>query len=306
MIKTVPDWDLYRSFLEVLRQGSLSAAARTLDLAQPTLGRHIDTLEAMLGSVLFARSQHGLVPTETARALAPHAEAMAAAAAALVRASTGEVGAPRGTVRLTASEIVGVEILPLILSEFRAAHPHIDIELSLSNRNEDLLRRDADVAVRMAAPTQKTLVTRKLGKLTVGLFAHKRYLAAHGTPGSLEDLSRHALIGFDTDTGAIRAFRQTGFPITRELFALRSNSDHAQLAHLRAGFGIGGCQVGVAARDSDLVRVLADKFRFDLEVWLVTHEALRGNRRVRLLVDHLAKALRAYIAAAAGKPGQNR
>ncbi|MDE2109819.1 MAG: LysR family transcriptional regulator [Alphaproteobacteria bacterium] len=306
MAKTDAGWEMYRSFLGVVRHGSLSAAARVLGLTQPTLGRHIDALETALGITLFMRSQHGLMPTQAALGLAPHAEAMAAAADALARASTGEAGALRGTVRLTASEIVGVEILPPMLTDFRAAHPNIDIELSLSNRNQDLLRRDADIAVRMIAPVQKALVARKLGKLAVGLFAHRRYLAGHGMPPSLGALSGHTLIGFDADAGAIGAMRQTGLPITRDLFALRTDSDHAQLAHLRAGFGIGGCQLGIAAREADLVPVLAEEFRFDLEVWLVSHAALRGSRRVRLLYDHLARALRTYIAAAAtAKPGRS-
>src|SRR6185437_11353324 len=142
-------WEHYRSFLGVLREGSLSATARALGLTQPTLGRHIDALEKALKVKLFARTQHGLVPTQSALDMAPHAEAMEAAAQALARTASGEAGETRGAVRLTASEIVGAEVLPAILSEFHAQHPQIAIELALSNRNQDLSRRDADIAVRM-------------------------------------------------------------------------------------------------------------------------------------------------------------
>jgi DNA-binding transcriptional LysR family regulator len=299
MASAPPGWDLYRSFLSVLRLGSLSAAARELDLTQPTLGRHIQELEASLGQALFSRSQAGLMPTRAALQLQPHAEAMASAASALLRAASGALDEPEGSIRLTTSEIMGVEVLPPILAAFRAAHPKIVIELSLSNTNQDLLRRDADIAVRMARPTQSALLAKRLGAVPVGLFAHRRYLARHPAPQTLEELARdHAIIGFDADATAIRSFRQSGLPITRGLFAFRSDSDHAQLAAMRAGFGIAGCQKRIAARDPHLVPVLPDAFRFALEMWLVMHEDLRASRRVRLLYDHLAEALSVY----AGEP----
>jgi DNA-binding transcriptional LysR family regulator len=299
-----PGWDLYRSFLAVLRQGSLSAAARALDLTQPTLGRHIAELEVMLGQPLFLRSQAGLSPTPAALDLLPHAEAMSAAAAALLRAASGARDEPEGVVRLTASEIMGVEVLPDILTAFRDAHPRIDIELVLSNLNQDLLRRDADIAIRMARPTQEALLARRIGAVPVGLFAHRRYLARHGTPTTIDELTRHTIIGFDADASAFRSLGATGLPVAREMFAFRSDSDHAQLAALRSGFGIGGCQARIAARDLNLVAVVPDLFQFALEMWLVMHEDLRTSRRVRLLHDHLAQALIAYTGPPAARAAE--
>jgi DNA-binding transcriptional LysR family regulator len=289
-------WDHYRSFLAAVRRGSLSAAARELDLTQPTLGRHIAALEQAIGAKLFTRSQAGLKPTQTALELVPHAEAMAASAEALQRAASGEADTARGTVRVTASEIVGVEILPPILTAFREQHPGIAIELSLSNLNQDLLRREADIAIRMVKPTQKALVARKIGDVELGLFAHRRYLARHGTPETLEDLARHTIVGFDADDAPVRGMK--GPPVTRELFAFRSDNDHAQLAMLRAGFGIAGTHVKIAARDKNLVRVPFAAFEMTLPIWLVTHEDLRGTRRVHLLYEHLADGLRAHITGA--------
>ena len=152
MISPDLGWELWRSFLAVTETGSLSAAARSLRLTQPTLGRHVDALEATLGAPLFTRSQHGLQPTSLALSLVPHAEAMASAADNLLRTASGEAEGERGTVRLAASEIVGIEVLPAMLGRFREAHPGIALELALSNRNEDLLRRDADIAVWMVRP----------------------------------------------------------------------------------------------------------------------------------------------------------
>lgn len=294
MAGETPDWDLYRSFLAVVRFGSLSGAARELGLSQPTVGRHVHALEDALGTALFTRAPFGLAPTETALELAEHARAMAASADALVRAASGEAGEERGTVRLTASEFMGVEVLPPMLAEFRRRHPGIAIELALSNRNEDLLRRDADIAVRMARPTQEALVARRLGTVAIGLYAHRRYAEEFGLPDEPEALADHAMIGYDRDLRAVRMAGEAGFTLSREMLAFRSDNDLAQLAALRAGVGIGGCQVAVAARDPDLLPVLSGVVRFDLEIWQAMHEDLRTTRRVRLLFDHLGAALRAY------------
>jgi DNA-binding transcriptional LysR family regulator len=295
MAQTQPGWELYRSFLAVTREGSLSAAARRLALTQPTIGRHVEALERALGVALFTRSPQGLVPTAAALDLVPHADAMAAAAEALIRTASGEAEAVRGTVRVTVGELVGVEILPGILTAFHERHPDIEIELALTNRNEDLLRHEADIAVRMARPTQSALVARRIGTVEIGLYAHRRYVAAYGVPAGIADAATHTVIGVDRDLSLLRRFGDLGIPLQRELFSLRTDNDLAQLAALRAGYGIGGCQTRIAAREPDLVRVL-DDIIFRLELWVVTHEDLRGTRRVRLLFDYLVTALRDYVA----------
>jgi DNA-binding transcriptional LysR family regulator len=291
-----PGWELYRSFLEVVRDGSLSGAARRLGATQPTIGRHIAALEAELDLALFTRSQRGLTPTQAALDLLPHAQAMAAAAAAMVRAASGDAAAEAGTVRLTASEIVGCEVLPPILAAFRRRYPRITLELALSNRNEDLLRRDADIAVRMVRPAQQALLARRIGQVAIGLYAHEDYIAAFGAPDSMTALAGHCVIGFDQDDRSYRSVGAAAEPFTRERFGFRCDSDPAQLAALRAGAGIGGCQTGIAARMPELVRILADDIDFRLEMWLALHEDLKGTRRVRLLFDHLRAGLGAYCA----------
>jgi len=296
MATRTPGWELYRSFLTVLRDGSLSGAARTLGLAQPTIGRHILELEQALGVSLFTRSPRGLVPTEAARQLQPHAETMAAAADALVRAASGEAALARGTVRITASEIIGAEVLPAVLAAFREQYPEVAIELVLSNRPEDLLRREVDIAVRMMRPTQGALVARQIGQVTLGLHAHRRYIEAHGLPQSIDDLRGHAIIGFDRDPYSARRVEQLGLAWNRDQFALRTDNDLAQLAAIRAGFGIGVCQLGIARREPAFVHVVPEGFAFDLEVWVAMHEDLRASRRMRLMFDHLAGALSVYVA----------
>jgi len=294
MINDIP-WELYRSFLAVARHGSLSAAARALRLTQPTLGRHIDELELALGASLFTRSPQGLIATETTRGMVPIAEAMESAAAAMTRAASGAAGEVAGVVRVTASDIMGAEVLPPILAEFAELHPRIAFELHLSNRTEDLLRRDADIAVRMVRPAQSGLVARRLGETWLGFYAHRRYLETHGVPRSFADLARFRLIGFDRDPVPVKAIGDAGIQITREMFSLRTDNDLAQLAALRAGYGIGGCQIGIARRDPDLMRVLPAAFAVPLETWLVMHEDLRSNTSVRRVFDHLAQGLKDYL-----------
>lgn len=290
-----PDWDLYRSFLHVMREGSLSGAARALGTTQPTIGRRLEALEAALGCTLFIRTPTGLQATDAARRLAAPAEAMAAQAGALRRAASAGQDDISGTVRLTASETIGGEVLPPILAELQAAHPAIRIELALTNRNEDLLQREADIAVRMVRPSQEALVARRLGALAIGLYAHRHYVERRGLPTVIDELGSHALIGFDRDAGALRALQQSGLPLTPESFAFRSDSERAQHAALLAGLGIGACQTGIAARHPELLPVLAGQVRFELEMWLAMHEDLRNEPRIRRVFDFLADGLERYV-----------
>jgi DNA-binding transcriptional LysR family regulator len=289
-------WELYRSYLSVMKEGSLSGAARAMGIAQPTVGRHIAALEKSLGVVLFTRSQLGLLPTEAAQALQPFAQAMSSSAAALLRAAEGQGAGIQGTVRVTASEVMGVEVLPPILAQLQGTYPDLKIELVLSNRVQDLLKREADIAIRMTQPKQEQLIARHIGGVKLGLFAHKKYLRKRGTPLALAELAGHALIGFDEETPFVRAARK-GFPLwSRDNFAVRTDNDLAQLAMIRAGSGIGICQAALAARDPQLVHLLLDVLPMSLETWLTMHEDLRNNPRCKVTFDALLLGLQNYIA----------
>ncbi|MGO9171212.1 MAG: LysR family transcriptional regulator [Rhodomicrobium sp.] len=290
-----PDWNLYRSFFAVLQEGSLSAAARTLGLTQPTIARHIEALEKCVGFELFVRSRQGLSPTEGALELKPYAEAVGATTAAMMRVASGQGKAVKGTVRVTASEIVGAEVLPPILTALREHHPELEIELVLSNSVDNLLRRDADIAVRMVEPAHEALVIKRIGTVTLGLHAHRRYLDRIGRPRTFESLEHHSLIGFDRETAEIRSMRQRVRGIEKVRFAFRADSDIAQLMAIRAGFGIGICQVALARRDPDLERVLPGAFEFKLGVWLAMHENLRSTPRCRAMFDGLAVGLKTHV-----------
>ncbi|MBP0620652.1 LysR family transcriptional regulator [Cupriavidus consociatus] len=289
-----PNWEWYRTFLHVLETGSLSAAGRAMGLTQPTVGRHIDSLEAALGLKLFTRSFDGFAPTDAAHTLRPYAAGLAATAAAMRRAASGHGAGVRGTVRLSASEVVGVEVLPPILAALREAHPALEIELALSNRVDDLLHREADIAVRMFRPEQDALVAQRVGGIELGLHAHERYLAAHGVPQSLEELPGFAVIGFDRETLFIRRLLERFPALSRQRLAFRADSDLAQLGAIRAGFGIGVCHCALAARDPRLARVLRSEFSVAMDTWVAMHEDLRGSARCAVTFAALVTGLRGY------------
>ena len=288
-------WELYRSFLGVLKEGSLSGAARALDIAQPTVGRHIVALEKSLGLALFTRSQTGLIPTAAAQSLRGFAESMQSTAASLERAAASQGTGVRGTVRVTCSDVIGVEVLPPIVTSLRDQYPELKVELVLTNRVQDLLRREADIAVRMVRPRQALLLARRVGQITLGLFAHQRYLTRHGTPSSAADLAAHSLIGFDETTEYIRNASKAFTAWRREAFALRTDSDLAQLALIRSGAGIGVCQAAIASRDKAIVRVLPKQFALPLETWITMHEDLRNSPRCRVTFDALVEGLQRHV-----------
>jgi DNA-binding transcriptional LysR family regulator len=286
-----PSWDLYRTFNAVLREGSLSGAARALGLTQPSIARHIDALEQAVGASLFLRTPRGLSPTDAALELKPFAELLAATSAAFLRTTEGRAGEVSGTVRISTSEVVGVEHMPRILARLRREYPQLAIELVLSNAVDDLLQRKADIAIRMVQPEQQALVAKHIGAFPIGLHAHRDYLAWRGMPAAMEDLRDHDLIGYDVETPAIRPLVQRYPMLNRAGLALRVDSDIAQLAAIRSGFGIGICQVPIAAADPDLVRILPKAFQMDLQTWVVMHEDLRTSARCRVVFDFLVEHL---------------
>jgi DNA-binding transcriptional LysR family regulator len=291
-------WDWYRTFHAVVELGSLSAAARDLGLTQPTVGRHVDGLERALGGELFTRSPTGLLPTELAREIAPYAARLGATTASLRRAASARRDHIGGTVRISASEVMAVEALPPIVAELQDAYPALAIELSASDAIEDLLHREADVAVRTAEPAQEALIVKNIGALPVGMFAHRRYLARHGTPASLAELAGHRLVGFDRQTAYIRAMARRYPKLAALPTSFRADSNLAQLAAIRAGVGIGLCQVGLAL-DGELVRVVPSVAPA-LPCYVAMHENLKMSRRCRAVFDALVTGLHAYRARGTG------
>lgn len=285
------DWRLVRSFLAALDQGSLLGAARVLKATQPTIGRHIAELEAQLGVVLFERTGRGLLPTPTALQLAESARAMDSAANQLARSVAGAEADILGTVRISASQPVACYLLPPILVQMRLALPDVQVELVVSNEVSNLLRREADIALRMVQPDQASLVVKRIAKATLGTYAHRDYLRRRGTPRQPQDLLNHDLVGTDRDEAIVKGMAGFGLPVTRESFAFRSDDLIAYWQAVRAGLGIGFVTDYLAATDKAVVAVLPMIKVPPIPIWLTVHREIRTSRRIRAVYDFLAQAL---------------
>lgn len=291
------DWTLLRSFLAVVETGSLSAAAARLGTTQPTLGRHIRELEMALNVSLFRRSVRGLDPTDAALGLIDDARAMGAAADSLALKAQGKAEKLEGTVRITASQIVASFVLPDIVTALRRAEPLIQIEIVASDQSQNLLRRDADIALRMFDPTQNALIARKLGDTALGLYGTRDYLDRRGRPERIEDLLRHDVIGFDRSDDIIKGYAQYGFNVTRHQFPVRCDDQVVGWQLMNAGAGLGFAQVRLAGAQPHLERV-DDRIGMHLPalpIWLVMHEEVRSNARIRRVADFLAESIGTWL-----------
>jgi len=290
------DWSLMRSFLAVIETGSLLAAARHLGVSQPTIGRHVAELEQQLGTALFERTGRGLVATFAARSIADQARAMADSAEAIGCTLTGQSKQLSGPVRITASQTVATHLLPPLLAGFREREAGIAIDVIASNAISNLLRREADIAVRMARPVQSSLVARRVGEVRIAAYARKDYLRRRGAPRKPGDLLHHDLIGLDRDASIIRNFATFGQRIERDSFVFRSDDHLVLWQAVCAGLGIGFAATWLADREPSLARVLPDLPMPTLPVWLAVHREIRSSARIRALYDFLAAAIPAALA----------
>lgn len=287
-----PDWSLYRIFLAVVQEGSLTAAARILGMSQPTVGRHIKSLEQSLGYPLFVRAPDGLIPSDAALGLVPYVRALSDAAGSLTRAASTQPGKFDGVVRISSSEVIAVEVLPSLLQHVRTQWSGLEIEISVSNSEADILRGAADLAIRMTRPKQAGLLARRCGVSELGLFGHPDYFAEHVLPTNRVQLLKHPLIGFDEPRPYTRTFAVEGVPIERRELSVRSDSDMAQLAAIRAGLGIDVCHAVLA---TGLTRVMAGAFSPTVEAWLVMHEDMKSSTRLKTVFDALGDGLKEFL-----------
>lgn len=292
----MPDWSLIRSFHAVAETGSLSAAARRLGMSQPSLGRHIQALEAELGITLFQRGRRGYALSEEGGRLYARASEMNAAADGFARLATGSREALAGTVRISASEIVAAYVLPDILAPLRLSEPAIEIEIVASNTVENLLRRDADIAIRMVEPSQLDLVARKIADLPLCACAATDYLDRRGRPGNPEALIDHDLVGYDRGLDLIAGFRGFGVEIDRHAFGVRTDNQIVFWELVKAGLGIGFAQKGLVRRTPGVEIILADMPLPVLPMWLAMHRDVRTSPRIRRVADLLHERLKVYAA----------
>jgi DNA-binding transcriptional LysR family regulator len=289
------DWSLVRSFLAVLERGSLLAAARELQSSQPTIGRHVAELEAQLGLVLFDRTGRGMTPTEAALRLADSARAMQSGADQLARSVVGSDRSASGTVRITASQPIACFVLPPLLAQMRVSLPEVQVELVASNAVSNLLRREADIAVRMVPPEQANVIARRVGNVALRACAHQEYLRRRGVPRHLADLLVHELIGGDRNDEIRKGFASLGYSVEREQFAFRTDDLIAIWQAVRAGLGIGFVSEHLIRTDPAVIPLLPKLKIEPLPIWLAVHKQIRTSKRIRAVYDFLADALPSAI-----------
>lgn len=287
-----PDWDDYRHFLAVAETGSLSAAARRLGVSQPTVGRRIDALELALQARLFDRLSRGYALTSAGESVRELAKSMERDAQVIQRRVGGEQGVPAGKVRVAAAVGLGVYWLAPRLPQLTATYPQLDIDLIIDMSLSDLMRGEADVALRVGGPGSVALVGRRLGAVSTGLFASRAYLDARGTPLSLGELASHDYVESIGDIAQLAQAKELRRIVRGARVAACTNDLSGMLEMVRAGLGVAALPSYVTGLYPELRRVLERQFDIRLDLWLLTRSELRDTARVRAVLDFLIGAMR--------------
>jgi DNA-binding transcriptional LysR family regulator len=284
------DWNLAKTFLSVADEGSLSAAARALGQTQPTVSRQIAALENSLGVTLFERTGRSVELTPFGAELLDHVRSMAAGANMVALAATGQSQSVEGLVRITATELMSAYILPSILETITSQAPSLEIDIVADNGVRDLVRREADIAIRHVRPDQPNLLTRRVRDDVMRFYASPDYLQTMG-PLKISGTSSHQIISFVDADQMLGYLRPLGLGLTRANFRLSTSSQLVALEMARRGLGVIIAPDWVAERDPAFVQVMGDVEAFTIPTWLVTHCEMKTNRRVRLVFDHLLNKL---------------
>jgi DNA-binding transcriptional LysR family regulator len=285
------DWNQLKAFLETAETGSLSAAARKLGLTQPTLSRQVAAIEQRMGVTLFERVGKTMALTPTGLDLLEHARAMGAAAEALRLAATGRSQAVGGVVSVSATDAVAFHLLPPLVRQLREKEPGIAIEVIPSNAISDLLRREADIAIRHVKPEQPDLIARAIRQAEANFYASEDWVKAHGHPRHAEEAAHLTFVGSDRSGQFLTYLRQHGLPLSEANFSCYCDHSMAHWALVRQGMGIGAMMDEIARDTPGIVRVLDDVPPVHFPIWLVTHRELRTSRRIRVVFEALAQGL---------------
>ena len=286
------DWNQIRAFIVSAEAGSLSAAARALKQTQPTLSRQVTGLEQSLGVTLFERGHRKLQLTAAGVTLLDHARTMAEAANGISLAASGESQAIEGCVSITATELLATYYLPSMLRKLREKAPGIVVDVVASDEVRDLIRREADIAIRHTQPMQPDLIARRVGTLHARIYAAKRLLDEVGMPRNFADLSDKDFVGIDNTAGLIEGVAAQGLELRMEQFRTFAASGNCMLQLIREGLGFGFLPMDTGKLFDDLVCVLPELFGPEIPVWLVSHRELHTSRRIRVVYDLLADELK--------------
>lgn len=285
------DWNQLKAFLETAEAGTLSAAARKLGLTQPTLSRQVAAIEQSMGVTLFERVGKAMALTPTGLELLEHARAMGAAAEALGLAATGRSQVVGGVVSVSATDVVAVHLLPPIVRRLRQQEPGIAIEVLSSNALSDLLRREADIAIRHVKPEQPELIARLIREASASFYASEDWVRTYGHPRSAEDAAHLPFVGSDRSGQYLGYLRQHGLHLSETNFSCYADHSVANWSLVREGMGIGAMMDEIALSAPGIVRVLDEVPSVRFPIWLVSHRELRTSRRIRVVFEALAQGL---------------
>jgi DNA-binding transcriptional LysR family regulator len=284
------DWNRMRAFLATANEGSLTSAARSLGLTQPTLSRQISALEEEIGLMLFERVGRGLILTAAGREMQHYVRDMGAAADRVALAALGQAQSIEGEVRITASDILSAVLLPSAVSKIKTLAPNLVIDVIADNDVRDLMRREADIAVRHVRPQHPDLVARLICEANAYFYASKEYLAARGHPRSLSDLKQHDFISMGDASRMVDYLRNIGIHLERRQFQVGSENGVVGWALAQAGLGIIPMDEAVARHSPNMVQVLPQT-PISFPIWLTTHREIHTSPKMRLVFDVLAEVL---------------
>ena len=282
------DWNRARAFLVTAEEGSLAAAARSLGMTQPTLGRQVAALEREIGLDLFTRRGRGLELTPNGIKLLEHVRLMGDAASQFSLSASGKSDVIEGDVSITASELLSTFMLPPMIKALREIEPGIEIEINSTNEERDLNRREADIAIRNFRPTQPELIAKRLCSVRGHLYAAKSYLQQLENPQSIEELNKANFIDTEKPGRLMTLLNSQGFNLTRQNFPVISNSHIVQWELVKQGVAITATVEQIGDKEPLVERVVISNLPLiTMDLWLVTHNELRTNRRIRRVFDFL-------------------
>ena len=282
------NWDGFRYFIAAAQSGSLSAAAKRLNSNQPTVGRHIDSLESSLGLKLFQRSVKGLTLTQEGQFILQQSHQINESVIKIQRGLCHDNDVLKGKVSLSVPEGLGLQVITPALGNFYRRYPFIKLNLSLSSSTANLSQGEADIAIRLFRPEQANLVVKSLGDMKMGLFASEAYKTRYGLPESLPQLSKHRVIVYGDQLYSL-AENQWLLKNTQEaLQLLHSDSTAARLGATVAGHGLSIQPELFVKTNRELKPVLQDVILPHHTIWLVYPDELRHSPRIRAVIDFLS------------------
>jgi len=285
------DWNQLRAFVTTVEAGSITAAARILGATQPTISRQISSLEEQLGLTLIERGPRGMILTAPGEALLRDAKAMSEAAARISVSASDHSSTTEGVVSVSASEAICLYRLPEIIEELREVAPGIELHVLSEDGMSDLIRREADIAIRHIRPQQSDLIAKVVLESNAFLYATSNYLEQHGRPKALGDLSQHQFIGPCVGKTLPEILESVGVEISDRNVRLLSNSWGGSWELVKRDLGFCLMMKEVGDRTPEVERVFPDIIFQPMTFWLVSHRELRNNPRIRIVYDLIAKRL---------------